>query len=171
MNEALEAGKVVIFTDGACTGNPGPGGWGAILRFKEHRKELSGGFRRTTNNRMELLAAISALEALTEPCTVTLYSDSQYLVDNYTKGYVEGWRRRGWKRSNKEPALNVDLWERFLQQCARHRVRLEWVKGHAGNRENERCDVLSNSAAAGKNLPPDEIYEQTSGRPPANRLF
>jgi ribonuclease HI len=157
--------SVVIYTDGACIGNPGPGGYGAVLLYSGQRRELSGGFRRTTNNRMELLAAISALEALTEPCAVTLYSDSQYLVDNYTKGYVQGWRRRGWKRSNKEPALNADLWERFLQQCQRHRVRLEWVKGHAGNRENERCDALSNTAASGKNLPTDEIYEQT------HRLF
>jgi ribonuclease HI len=167
----VEARPVVIYTDGACIGNPGPGGYGAVLLSSGQRKELSGGFRRTTNNRMELLAAVTALEALKEPCTVTLYSDSQYLVDNYTNGYVQGWRKRGWKRSNKEPALNSDLWERFLQQCQRHRVRLEWVKGHAGNRENERCDALSNAAALGKNLPADEIYEQTQGRPPENRLF
>lgn len=167
----VETRLVVIYTDGACIGNPGPGGYGAVLLHGGRRKELSAGFRRTTNNRMELLAAVTALEALKEPCSVTLYSDSQYLVDNYTNGYVEGWRKRGWKRSNKEPALNSDLWERLLQQCQRHRVRLEWVKGHAGNPENERCDALSNAAASGKNLPPDEIYEQTLGRPAQNRLF
>ena len=166
-----ELKSVIIYTDGACIGNPGPGGYGAVLLFNGERKELSGGFRRTTNNRMELLAAVLALEALKEPCAVTLYSDSQYLVDNYTKGYVHGWRKRGWKRSNKEPALNVDLWERVLQQCERHRVRFQWVKGHAGNTENERCDALSMTAATGKNLPTDEIYEQTQGRPLANRLF
>jgi len=166
-----EPKTVVIYTDGACIGNPGPGGYGAVLLFGGQRKELSGGFRRTTNNRMELLAAVMALETLKEPCAVTLYSDSQYLVDNYTNGYVHGWRKRGWKRSNKEPALNADLWERILQQCERHRVRFQWVKGHAGNTENERCDALSMKAATGKNLPPDEIYEQTQGRSAANRLF
>lgn len=166
-----EPKAVVIYTDGACIGNPGPGGYGAVLLFNGQRKELSGGFRRTTNNRMELLAAVIALETLKEPCAVTLYSDSQYLVDNYTNGYVHGWRKRGWKRSNKEPALNADLWERILQQCERHRVRFQWVKGHAGNTENERCDALSMQAATGKNLPSDEIYEQTQGRPAANRLF
>ncbi len=166
-----ELKSVIIYTDGACIGNPGPGGYGAVLLFNGERKELSGGFRRTTNNRMELLAAVLALEALKEPCAVTLYSDSQYLVDNYTKGYAHGWRKRGWKRSNKEPALNADLWERVLQQGERHRVRFQWVKGHAGNTENERCDELSLIAATGKNLPADEIYEQTQGRPLANRLF
>lgn len=166
-----EPKAVVIYTDGACIGNPGPGGYGAVLLFNGQRKELSGGFRRTTNNRMELLAAVVALETLKEPCAVTLYSDSQYLVDNYTNGYVNGWRKRGWKRSNKEPALNADLWERILQQCERHRVRFQWVKGHAGNTENERCDKLSMQAATGKNLPPDEIYEQTQGRPRTAGLF
>lgn len=134
---------VELFTDGACSGNPGPGGWGAILRYKGHEKELSGGEAETTNNRMELTAAIEGLAALKEPCAVTLYSDSKYLIDAVTKGWALSWRRNGWKKADKKPALNVDLWERLLQLLERHSVTLVWVKGHAGHPENERCDALA----------------------------
>ena len=135
--------QVELFTDGACSGNPGPGGWGAILRYKGHEKELSGGEAETTNNRMELTAAIEGLAALKEPCLVTLYSDSKYLVDAVTKGWAVGWRSRGWRRADKQPALNPDLWERLLQLLEYHQVTLVWVKGHAGHPENERCDRLA----------------------------
>ena len=135
--------QVEIFTDGACSGNPGPGGWGAILRYNGHEKELSGGAVETTNNRMELTAAIEALSALREPCDVTLASDSRYLVDAVTKRWVYGWKHRGWKRSDNSPALNVDLWERLLPLLERHSVRLLWVRGHADHPENERCDRLA----------------------------
>lgn len=142
-----------IFTDGACSGNPGPGGYGVILRCGGREKELSGGFRRTTNNRMELLAAIEGLSALRVPCDVTLYSDSQYLVNGVTKGWAEKWRKNGWMRGKNEPALNPDLWGRLLDLLARHKVQIVWVRGHAGHAENERCDALavaaSHRAAAG----------------------
>ncbi len=134
---------MVIYTDGACSGNPGPGGWGAILEYQGHRKELSGGEKRTTNNRMELLGAIRALEALKEPCSVTLYSDSKYMIDALEKGWVKRWKANGWMRNKKDPALNPDLWERLLELCAYHRVRLHWVKGHAQNPYNNRCDELA----------------------------
>ncbi len=134
---------VEIYTDGACSGNPGPGGWGAILRYNGREKELSGGEAQTTNNRMELMAAIVALESLREPCRVTIYSDSRYLVDALQKGWAKKWRSCGWLRSNKEPALNPDLWERLLDLLSRHEVRLEWVKGHAQNPYNNRCDQLA----------------------------
>ncbi len=138
---------VEIFTDGACQGNPGPGGWGAILRYQGVEKELSGGEAMTTNNRMELLAAASALSALKTPCDVTLYSDSKYLVDALTKGWAKSWRARGWKRSGNQPALNPDLWEQLLNLMAVHQVKLVWVKGHAGHPENERCDQLAVAGA------------------------
>lgn len=135
--------SVELFTDGACSGNPGPGGWGAILRYKGAEKELSGGEESTTNNRMELTAAIEGLAALKEPCRVTLYSDSKYLVDAVTKGWAVGWRSRGWRRADKQPALNVDLWQRLLDLLELHEVTFVWVKGHAGHPENERCDRLA----------------------------
>lgn len=135
--------QVAIYTDGACSGNPGPGGWGAVLRYGGHEKELSGGEGETTNNRMELTAAIVALETLKEPCTVTLTSDSKYLVDAVQKGWLYGWQKKGWRRSGNEPVLNVDLWQRLLVQLARHRVSFVWVRGHAGHPENERCDTLA----------------------------
>ncbi len=134
---------VDIFTDGACSGNPGPGGWGAILRFNGIEKELSGGERETTNNRMEMTAVITALSALKEPCEVTLYSDSKYIIDSVTKGWAVGWRAKGWKKSDKSPALNPDLWEKLLALVERHNVTFVWVKGHAGHPENERCDKLA----------------------------
>ena len=139
---------VDIFTDGACSGNPGPGGYGVILRFGNIEKELSGGEANTTNNRMELLGAITGLRALKEPCDVTLYSDSQYLVNGMTKGWAVKWRANGWRRSNKEPAVNPELWSELLDLCDRHRVHFEWVRGHAGPPENERCDRLAVAAAS-----------------------
>ena len=134
---------VALFTDGACSGNPGPGGWGAVLRFGNAEKELSGGEPETTNNRMELTAAIQGLSALKEPCRVTLTSDSKYLVDAVTKGWVYGWKKKGWKRTGNAPVLNVDLWEELLRLLGRHDVEFIWVKGHAGHPENERCDRLA----------------------------
>lgn len=134
---------IEIFTDGACSGNPGPGGWGAILRFGNHQKELSGGEADTTNNRMELTAVIEALSALKESCVVSLTTDSKYVCDAVTKGWVYGWKRNGWKKSDKKPALNVDLWEKLLVLLNTHDVTFSWVKGHAGHPENERCDQLA----------------------------
>ena len=138
--------QVTIYTDGACSGNPGPGGWGAILCWGGHEKELSGGERETTNNRMELTAVIRALEALKEPCEVALYTDSQYVANAMTKGWAVSWQARGWKRSNKEPALNPDLWTRLLELCGIHEVTFHWVKGHAENPYNNRCDQLAVAA-------------------------
>lgn len=135
--------QVEIFTDGACSGNPGPGGWGTVLRFGAHEKELSGGEANTTNNRMELTAVIEGLKALKEPCAVTLTTDSKYVCDSVTKRWVYGWKARGWKKSNGDPALNVDLWEQLLPLLEKHRVTFIWVKGHAGHPENERCDCLA----------------------------
>ncbi len=132
-----------IFTDGACSGNPGKGGWGAILKYGNAVKELSGGEAETTNNRMELTAVIKALEALKEPCEVTLTSDSKYVIDAITKRWVYGWRSNGWRKADKKPALNVDLWERLLTLLETHTVHFVWVKGHAGHPENERCDQLA----------------------------
>ncbi len=135
--------KVEIFTDGACSGNPGPGGYGVILRFGEHTKELSGGEHETTNNRMELTGVITGLSALKEPCEVTLTTDSKYVVDSITKGWVYGWQKKGWIKSDKKPALNVDLWKQLLPLLEKHKVNFVWVKGHAGHAENERCDQLA----------------------------
>ncbi|MBQ2765360.1 MAG: ribonuclease HI [Clostridia bacterium] len=134
---------VDIYTDGACKCNPGPGGWGAVIVYNGIEKELSGGESQTTNNRMELMAAISALEALKEPCDVTLTSDSKYMVDSIELGWVYGWKKRGWKKADKSPALNPDLWERLLRLLEIHTVKLVWVKGHAGHPYNERCDQLA----------------------------
>jgi len=138
--------NVTIYTDGACSGNPGPGGYGAVLLHKSHRKELSGGDPATTNNRMEMLAAIIALEALKETCEVALYSDSKYLVDAIQKGWAVRWQQNNWMRNKKDPALNPDLWERLLLLLEKHKVNFHWVKGHAGNVENERCDELARAA-------------------------
>ena len=135
--------KVEIYTDGACSGNPGPGGWGAILVYAGHEKELSGGERETTNNRMELTAVIEALSALREPCEVTLTSDSKYVIDALVQGWAEGWRARGWRKADKSPALNADLWARLLDLVHVHRMTYVWVKGHAGHPYNERCDRLA----------------------------
>lgn len=145
MDENLK--PVEIFTDGSCLGNPGPGGYGVILRFQGREKELSAGFPQTTNNRMELLAAIIGLRSLREKCAVTLYSDSRYLVNGIEKGWAAKWRANGWRKGDKSPALNSDLWGELLNLLGRHRVRIVWVKGHAGHQENERCDALAVAAA------------------------
>ena len=149
---------VDIYTDGACSGNPGPGGYGAVLLHGRHRKEISAGYARTTNNRMEVLAAIVALEALKEPCAVNLYSDSKYLVDAIEKGWVTRWRANNWMRNKKDPAINVDLWERLLPQLAHHNVRFIWVRGHSDNVENNRCDTLARAAIEDCELLPDSGY-------------
>ena len=140
---SIQRKEVTVFTDGACSGNPGPGGWGAILRYKQTERELSGGEKDTTNNRMELTAAIMALSALKEPCKVTLISDSKYLVDGVTKGWAKGWRAKGWKKSDGKPALNPDLWQRILELIDVHDVSFVWIKGHNEHPENERCDQLA----------------------------
>ena len=134
---------VTLYTDGACSGNPGPGGWGAILSYNGAEKELSGGASRTTNNRMELTAVIEGLKALKEPCVVELYSDSKYVIDALEKGWAVGWQKRGWKKADKTPALNPDLWETLLDLCKLHTVHTHWVKGHAANEKNNRCDELA----------------------------
>ncbi len=134
---------VEIFTDGACSGNPGPGGWGAVLRYNGHEKELSGGEQNTTNNRMELTAVISALSTLKEPCKVRLTTDSKYVADGVTKGWAKSWQQNGWRKGDKKPALNPDLWQKLLDLLDIHDVEIVWVKGHAGHRENERCDQLA----------------------------
>jgi len=160
-----EEQRVIIYTDGGAIDNPGPGGYGVVLRFGKHRKELSGGYRMTTNNRMELLACIVALEALKKPCSdaermpVVLYSDSRYVVNGINKGWAEGWRRHGWERSNGQTAENVDLWARLLALCDEHDVTFRWVKGHAGRPGNERADQLASEAARQEDLPPDTAYE------------
>ena len=138
--------QVTIYTDGACSGNPGPGGWGAILVWNGRERELSGGEANTTNNRMELLAVIRALEALREPCAVTLYSDSKYVVDAIRLGWAEKWRAAGWMRNKREKAKNPELWARLLELLEQHQVRFEWVKGHADNPYNNRCDQLAVAA-------------------------
>lgn len=135
--------KVYLYTDGACSGNPGPGGWGAILRFGAHEKELSGGEAQTTNNRMELTAVIEGLSALKEPCSVELCTDSTYVADAIRKGWLKGWAAKGWKKADRSPVLNVDLWQRLLPLLEMHDVTVKWVRGHAGHPENERCDVLA----------------------------
>ena len=137
--------KVVIYTDGACRGNPGPGGWGAILRYGEHEKELYDSEAQTTNNRMELMAAIKALESLKRPCQVLLSTDSEYLRKGITEWLVQ-WKRRGWKTASKQPVKNVDLWQRLEQAAAGHQIQWEWVRGHSGHPENERADQLANRA-------------------------
>ncbi len=138
---------VDIYTDGACRGNPGPGGWGVVLVYNGREKVLSGGEPHTTNNRMELTGVITALEALKEPCEITLTSDSKYVVDGITKGWAASWKARGWKKADKTPALNPDLWDRLLALVAKHEVTFVWVKGHAGHPYNERCDVLATAYA------------------------
>ena len=149
---------IIIHTDGACSGNPGPGGWAAVLTSGKHRREISGGFRRTTNNRMELMAVIEALKRIKRPSKVTVYSDSQYVVNAMSKGWAERWRANGWKRTPKEKALNPDLWAELLDQAARHDIEFRWVRGHDGDEENELCDRLSVQASKVEDLPEDEGY-------------
>ena len=135
--------KIEMFTDGACSGNPGPGGWGTILRYKGVEKELSGGEKETTNNRMEMTAVISGLKALNEPCEVDLYTDSKYVCDSVVKGWVFSWKNNNWRKADKKPALNVDLWEEMLVLLDKHNVTFHWLKGHNGHPKNERCDALA----------------------------
>lgn len=155
--------RVTIYTDGAARGNPdGPGGYGTILQFVDskgvlHEREYSAGYKKTTNNRMELMAAVVGLEALTKSCEVDLYSDSKYLTDAFNQHWVEGWIRKGWKRSGNEPVKNVDLWKRLLKAMQPHNVHFIWVKGHAGHPENERCDGLATAAADGDGLLDDVV--------------
>lgn len=162
MSESLK--EVTIYTDGACLGNPGAGGYGVVLLYSQHRKELSGGFCLTTNNRMEMMAAIVGLMALKMRCHVTLYTDSQYLVNAITKGWAQQWQKNGWRRNRKELAKNQDLWEQLLNLCSQHEIAFVWVRGHAGNLENEYCDRLAVSAAKQNNLPPDPGYEITDDK-------
>ncbi len=154
--------QVVIYTDGACSGNPGPGGYGAVLLYNGHRKELSGGFRLTTNNRMEMLAVIEALRSLKDRCAVKLHSDSQYVINAIEKGWAAKWKANGWMRNKKDKAVNPDLWQQMLDLCKQHKVEFIWVRGHSGNVENERCDVLAVTASQQRNLPADEVYERTA---------
>ena len=155
--------EIIIYTDGACSGNPGPGGYGCVLRYNKSRKELSGGFRETTNNRMELIAALKALESLKYPCKVKLYSDSKYLVNAMTKGWAKRWKAKNWMRTGTEKAKNPDLWEDLLRLCEIHEVEFIWVKGHAANEENNRCDELAVQAYSDPDLPTDSGYETKSG--------
>lgn len=149
--------QVTIYTDGACSGNPGPGGYGAILSYQGKEKELTQGYRKTTNNRMELMGVIAALSALREPCDVTLYSDSKYVIDAIEKGWAVSWRKNGWKRKGGK-ALNPDLWEQLLMLLEKHTVRFVWVKGHADNEKNNRCDTLAVEASQGTALLEDTGY-------------
>jgi ribonuclease HI len=144
----VSAGHVDVFTDGACSGNPGPGGWGAILRSGAHEKEISGGERMTTNNRMELMAAIRALAAITKPASVVIHTDSKYVMDGITQ-WLPRWKKNGWKTSDKKPVKNEDLWRALEAECARHQVTWRWVRGHAGHPENERADALARGAIGG----------------------
>ncbi len=159
-------GKVLIYTDGAARGNPdGPGGYGALLQYTDksgvlHEKTISAGYVRTTNNRMELMAAIAGLEALNRPCEVELYSDSRYLTDAFNQNWIDNWVRNNWRRGKSGPVKNIDLWERLLDAKSRHRVTFIWVKGHAGHPENERCDRLATAAADGDGLLIDEGVEE-----------
>jgi ribonuclease HI len=163
-------GRIVVYTDGGCAGNPGPGGYGAVILDGERRIELAQGFRLTTNNRMELMACIAALESLKAPADVVLHSDSRYVVNGIGKGWARRWRVNGWMRTRSEKAENADLWSRLLDLCDEHRVRFVWVHGHAGNRENERCDQLATEAAQGPELRVDHAYvrglTRTAGCPP-----
>lgn len=152
--------QVVIYTDGGCSGNPGPGGYGIVLVNGGHRKELSGGFRLTTNNRMELTAVITGLKALKRKCRVRIVTDSQYVAESMTKGWATRWRANSWKNKRKEQVLNQDLWEELLMLCEEHEVSFAWVRGHDGHAENERCDELAVSATRQPGLPADEPYEE-----------
>ena len=160
MSDLKAKPDVLIYTDGACKGNPGPGGYGVVLTYGKHRKELSGGYRLTTNNRMELTAAISALTALKRPCRVTLYSDSEYLVNAINQRWVYRWRSNGWKTKANKPAENRDLWESLLKLCSQHEVTFIWVRGHSGHPENERCDELAVQARSRDRLQKDPVYEE-----------
>jgi ribonuclease HI len=155
-----EIQEVEIYSDGACTGNPGPGGFGVILKYKNCRKELSAGYRKTTNNRMELMAAIEGIRMLKNLCKVILYTDSQYIADSISKGWAQKWREKNWMRNKKEKAQNPDLWEKLLNLFEKHEIDVKWVRGHSGNPENERADQLATQAIKKKNLRTDYYYEK-----------
>ncbi len=159
-NPVADRPQIQIWTDGGCKPNPGPGGYGVVLVHAKKRKEISGGFRKTTNNRMEIIAAIRALEILKRPCVVTLHSDSQYVVNAMSKGWALKWKQRNWWRTKDSRAANPDLWERLLALCETHQVSFQWLRGHAGHAENERCDVLSTQAREKSGLPADEGFEK-----------
>ena len=159
--------KIVMYTDGSSIGNPGPGGYGVVLIQETRRKELSGGYRRTTNNRMELMAVIEGLKALKNPSEVSVMTDSKYVADSINLGWARRWRANQWKKNKKEKALNPDLWETLLDLCDQHKVTFTWVKGHAGHTENERCDRLAVQAANQPDLPPDAPYEQHNSPQPS----
>jgi ribonuclease HI len=152
--------EITIFTDGACSGNPGKGGWAAVLLYKKNRKEISGGYQHTTNNRMELTAVIEALKAIKskELCKIDIFTDSQLIYNAFEKGWIYGWVKKNWKRNKKDPVLNPDLWQQILELMKKHDVKFHWLEGHAGHTENERCDVLAREAASGNNLSQDEGY-------------
>jgi len=154
--------QVIIYTDGACTGNPGPGGYGVVLIYKDRRKELSRGFRKTTNNRMELMALIAALKTLREKCEVTLYTDSRYVADSINQGWAKRWQAQDWKRSKRERALNPDLWEQLLDLLSEHSIEVKWLRGHAGTPENERADSLAVQVIKSGPLEIDHVYENQS---------
>lgn len=160
--DAADRPHVTIYTDGSCDGNPGPGGYAAVLRIGDRRREVTGGRRLTTCNRMEILAAVAALEALTKPCRATVHSDSQYLVNVVMKGWAARWRANGWKRTRTAAARNADLWGRLLDLCAGHEVEFVWVRGHAGDPDNERCDRLAGAAAKAGGWPEDDGYEEAT---------
>lgn len=148
--------EIIIFTDGACLGNPGPGGWAAIIRHPDHEQTLQGGFRHTTNNRMEILAVVASLQALPAPSHVTLVSDSQYVCNAVAKNWIGGWQKNGWRTASKTPVKNRDLWEQLLPELNRHAVRFQWIRGHNGHTENERCDCLARECASrASSLPED----------------
>ncbi|MCB0194916.1 MAG: ribonuclease HI [Anaerolineae bacterium] len=171
IGDSLNAGKVVIFTDGGAISNPGPGGYGVLLRYKGHRKELSGGFRSTTNNRMELMACIAGLSALKHKCQVILCSDSKYVVNNMQEGHARRWQANGWKREKNKKAENVDLWEQLLDLDTQHDIEFKWVRGHVGNRDNERCDQLATEAATKPDLPADTAFESGQTQWASKTLF
>jgi ribonuclease HI len=170
MEEFLQAGKVVIYTDGSALVNPGPGGYGVVLKYKRTRSEISGGFRLTTNNRMEIYACIAGLQSLKQPSEVMIISDSKYVVESMNQGWARRWQANHWQRNGKEKAENADLWAELLKLCDRHTVAFQWVKGHNSTKENERCDRLALAAAQGVNLPVDEGFEQ-KGRQKPPTLF
>lgn len=167
-NDSRPTKQVIIYTDGASIGNPGPGGYAAVMIYGKHRKEVKGGFRLTTNNRMEIMAALVGLGMLRTRCTVALYTDSQYLVDAITKGWAKRWRRNGWKTIEGKPVANSDLWQQLLEQYDKHMVHFEWIRGHSGTQENERCDQVSAEMAWSKNLPADAGYEKQFDEKPLN---
>lgn len=164
VNDADEKNRIIVYTDGGALGNPGPGGYGAVVTEKGETREFSGGFRLTTNNRMELTACIVGLSTLPEPSKVVVYSDSKYVVDGITKGWARKWQAHNWMRTKTERAVNSDLWEKLLFLCEKHDVEFRWVKGHAGTPGNERCDQLVRMESAKTGLPPDIVYEKLKGR-------